>query len=100
MYYKIIHYYIKKLYKFLLSFVYFFQIKYIISIEINKSGHPFSEVWDGHMIKGAQITRRHYSVTCSYCHTNWKHGKSYVLHKHLTNHCKNVLKMFLYFLQK
>ena len=66
----------------------FFQIKYIMSIETNKSGHPFSEVWDGHMIKGVQTTRGYYSATCSYCHTNWKHGKLHVLCEHLANHCK------------
>ena len=54
MYHKIIHYYIKKLYKLLSSFAYFFQIKYIMSTETNKSGRPFSEVWNGHMIKGVQ----------------------------------------------
>ena len=59
-----------------------------MSIVENKSGCPFSEVWDGHMIKGAQTTRGHYSATCSYCHTNWKHGKPHVLREHLANHCK------------
>jgi hypothetical protein len=59
-----------------------------MSTETNKSGHPLSEVWDDHMIKGSQTTRGHYSATCSYCHTNWKHGKPHVLREHLANHCK------------
>jgi hypothetical protein len=58
-----------------------------MSTEIIKSGRPFSEVWDGHMIKGAQTTRGHYSATCNYCGINWKHGKPIVLREHLANHC-------------
>lgn len=59
-----------------------------MSTETNKSGRPFSEVWDSHMIKGAQTTRGHYSATCSYCNAYWKHGKPHVLREHLANHCK------------
>jgi hypothetical protein len=33
----------------------------------NKSGHPFSEVWDGHMIKSSQILRGHYGAKYTYC---------------------------------
>ena len=54
----------------------------------NKSGRPFSEIWDGHMIKGPQVSRGHYSAKCSYCNISWKQGKPHVLREHLANHCK------------
>src|SRR5688572_19350334 len=49
----------------------------------NKSGRPFSEVWNGHMIKGSQTSRGHYAAECSYCHYSWKQGKPHVLREHL-----------------
>jgi hypothetical protein len=33
----------------------------------SKGDRPFSEVWDGHMIKGSQTSRGHYSAKCAYC---------------------------------
>ena len=54
----------------------------------HKGGRPFSEVWDGHMVKGSQTSRGHYAAKCSYCNVSWKHGKPHVLREHLANHCK------------
>jgi hypothetical protein len=33
----------------------------------SKGGRLFSEVWDGHMIKGSQTLRSHYSAKYTYC---------------------------------
>ncbi|PKK38601.1 hypothetical protein RhiirC2_805522, partial [Rhizophagus irregularis] len=44
-----------------------------------RKGHHFTEVWNGHMIKGVQRTRGHYTATCSYCNFYWKDGKPHVL---------------------
>jgi hypothetical protein len=54
----------------------------------HKGGRPFTEVWDGHMIKGSPTSRGHYAATCSYCNNSWKQGKPQVLREHLANHCK------------
>ena len=54
----------------------------------SERGRPFSDVWDKHMEKGQRISRGHYSATCSYCNSTWKHGKPCVLREHLANHCK------------
>lgn len=56
---------------------------------LNKGGQPFSEVWEGHMVKGSQTSRGHYAAKCSYCNYSWKQGKPQVLREHLANHCKN-----------
>ncbi|GES85567.1 ribonuclease H-like domain-containing protein [Rhizophagus clarus] len=53
-----------------------------------RKGRHFTEVWNGHMIKGVQRIRGHYAATCSYCNFYWKDGKSHVLHEHLANHCQ------------
>jgi hypothetical protein len=64
----------------------------------NKSGRPFSEVWNGHMIKGSQTSRGHYAAECSYCHYSWKQGKPHVLREHLANSCKQCpQEISLYF---
>ena len=68
-----------------------------------KSGRPFSEVWEGHMIKGAQASRGHYGAKCSYCGCSWKYGKPQTLREHLGTWpiiVKNVLLMFRHVLQK
>ena len=51
-------------------------------------GRPSSDVWDTHMKKGQQVSRGHYSATCSYCNFLWKHGKPQILREHLANYCK------------
>ena len=51
-------------------------------------GRPSSDVWDTHMKKGQQVSRGHYSATCSYCNFSWKHGKPQILREHLANYCK------------
>jgi len=51
-------------------------------------GRPFSDVWE-YMRKGAQLSRGHYSATCKYCNSTWKHGKPQALRQHLANHCKD-----------
>src|ERR1043166_2247700 len=51
-------------------------------------GRPSLDVWDTHMKKGQQVSREHYSATCSYCNFSWKHEKSQILRKHLANYCK------------
>lgn len=56
--------------------------------ENSKKGRRFTEVWKGHITKGAQTTRGHYSATCSYCAFHWREGKPQVLREHLANHCK------------
>jgi hypothetical protein len=33
----------------------------------SKSDRPFSEVWDGHIIKGSQTSKGHYDAKCAYC---------------------------------
>lgn len=53
-----------------------------------RKGRRFTEVWNGHMIKGVQKTRGHYAATCSYCNFYWKDGKPHVLREHLANHCR------------
>ncbi|CAB4444994.1 unnamed protein product [Rhizophagus irregularis] len=53
-----------------------------------RKGRHFTEVWNGHMIKGVQKTRGHYAATCSYCNFYWKDGKPHVLREHLANHCR------------
>lgn len=58
------------------------------TLEIPKKGRRFTEVWNGHMIKGDQKSRGHYAATCSYCNIHWKEGKPHVLREHLANHCK------------
>src|ERR1041384_5670185 len=40
------------------------------------------------MKKGQQVSRGHYSATCSYCNFSWKHGKPQILREHLANYCK------------
>lgn len=56
--------------------------------EIPRKGRRFTEVWNGHMMKGAQKSRGHYAATCSYCNIHWKEGKPHILREHLANHCK------------
>ncbi|CAB4443959.1 unnamed protein product [Rhizophagus irregularis] len=51
-----------------------------------RKGRHFTEVWNGHMIKGVQRTRGHYAATYSYCNFYWKDGKPHVLREHLANH--------------
>jgi hypothetical protein len=64
----------------------------------SERGRPFSDVWDKHMIKGQQISRGHYSATCSYCKNKWKYGKPRILREHLANHCKKCpQEISLYF---
>ena len=58
-----------------------------INKEVNKGGHPFSDIWD-HMTKGAKQSKGHYSATCNYCKNFWKHGKPFILRGHLANICK------------
>ncbi|GES75999.1 ribonuclease H-like domain-containing protein [Rhizophagus clarus] len=53
-----------------------------------RKGRHFTEVWNGHMIKGVQRTRGHYAAICSYCNFYWKDGKPHVLREHLANHCR------------
>jgi hypothetical protein len=65
---------------------------------VKKNGRPFSEVWDGHMIKGAQVSRGHYAAVCSYCNCVWKPGKPHSLREHLANTCKKCpQEVSLYF---
>ncbi|GBB98218.1 hypothetical protein RclHR1_03170014 [Rhizophagus clarus] len=60
--------------------------------ENSRKGRRFSEVWDGHMIKGAQKSRGHYAASCSYCNSYWNNGKPHVLREHLANHCRKCPK--------
>ena len=53
-----------------------------------KAGRPFTDIWEGHMIKGSLQSKGHYSATCNYCGQSWKQGKPLVLREHLANRCK------------
>jgi hypothetical protein len=57
-----------------------------------KKGRRFTEIWNSHMIKGAQKSRGHYAATCSYCNTHWKEEKPHILREHIANHCKKCPK--------
>ncbi|CAI2196326.1 18529_t:CDS:1, partial [Funneliformis geosporum] len=45
-----------------------------------------------YMLKGSKQSKGHYSATCNNCELFWKHGKPYILRKHLANHCKKYPK--------
>jgi hypothetical protein len=50
-------------------------------------GKPKSIVWETYIIQGEQISKGHWSATCSFCGEFWYKGSPTVLENHLGNLC-------------